>query len=100
MFLLLAVLLCTTAHGQAKDQDVFAPVPAPLRARLVERLKLLIEYQRTQQWEKQYDLLSVLVTQGASKEDHVKRLLILGNLGSCAGQRGVQLHVLNLQRTG
>lgn len=42
--------------------------------RLIERLKLLFEYQREQQWDKQYALLSVLVTQGDSKEDHVKRL--------------------------
>lgn len=74
VYLLLTVLLCAPTHGQAKDQDVFAPVPTPLRARLVERLKLLVEYQHTQQWEKQYDLLSVLVTQGDSKEDHVRRL--------------------------
>jgi hypothetical protein len=40
----------------------------------MKRLKLLIEYQRAQQWEKQYDLLSVAATQGDSKEDHVKRL--------------------------
>lgn len=73
-YLLLIALLITPAHGQTKDDDVFAQVPAALRARLVERLKLLIEYQRAQQWEKQYDLLSVLVTQGDSKEAHVKRL--------------------------
>jgi len=60
--------------GQAKDQDLFAPVPARLRARLVERLKLLVDYQRTQEWEKEYDLLSILVTQGESKADHLKRL--------------------------
>jgi hypothetical protein len=59
-------------YGQIKDQDVFAPVPAALRAGLVERLKLLIEYQRTQQWEKQYDLLSIAFTQGNSKEEYVK----------------------------
>jgi hypothetical protein len=63
-----------TAYGQANDKDVFASVPTPLRARLVERLKMLVEYQHTQQWEKQYDLLSAAATQGDSKEDHVKRL--------------------------
>src|SRR6266480_4301030 len=71
--LLLLVLCCMSAYGQIKDQDVFAPMPAVLRAGLVERLKLLIEYQRTQQWEKQYDLLSIAVTQGNSKEEYVKR---------------------------
>lgn len=72
--LLIASLFSVPTYGQANDQDVFAPVPALLRTRLVERLKLLIEYQRTQQWEKQYDLLSVVATQGDSKEEHVKRL--------------------------
>lgn len=71
---LIAILSCVLAYGQAHDPDVFASVPAPSRARLVERLKLLIEYQRTQQWEKQYDLLAVTVTQGDSREDHVTRL--------------------------
>ena len=59
-------------QGQAKNQDAFAPVPVSLRARLIERLKLLVDYQRSQQWEKQYDLLSVLVTQGKGKEEFVK----------------------------
>jgi hypothetical protein len=71
--LLLLVLCCMPAYGQIKGQDVFAPVPTALRADLVERLKLLIEYQRTQQWEKQYDLLSIAFTQGNSKDEYVKR---------------------------
>lgn len=71
---LIVSLFCITAYGQDNEQDVFASVPTPLRARLVERFKMLVEYQRTQQWEKQYDLLSVAATQGDSKEDHVKRL--------------------------
>lgn len=71
---LLAVLLCVPAYGQADDEDVFASVPTTLRARLVERLKLLIEYQRAQQWQKQYDLLSVAATQGDSREEHIARL--------------------------
>lgn len=71
--LLLLVLCCMPANGQIKDQDVFAPVPAALRTTLVERLKLLIEYQSTQQWEKHYDLLSIAFTQGTSKEEYVKR---------------------------
>lgn len=71
--LLLLVVCFMPAYGQIKDQEIFAPVPSPLRADLVERLKLLIEYQRTQQWEKQYDLLSIAFTQGKSKEEYAKR---------------------------
>lgn len=62
-----------SVYGQVKDQDVFAPVPEALRVGLVERLKLLIEYQRTQQWEKQYELLSISSKQGDSKEEYAKR---------------------------
>jgi hypothetical protein len=36
-------------------------------------LKLLVEYQRTQQWEKQYELLSISSTEGDSKEEYAKR---------------------------
>jgi hypothetical protein len=61
------------AYGQIKYQDIFAPVPTALRPRLVKRLKLFIKYQRTQQWEKQYDLLSIAFTEGNSKEEYVKR---------------------------
>lgn len=71
--LLLLVLCWMPAYGQIKDQDVFAPVPAALLASLAERLKLLVEYQRTQQWEKQYDLLFFTFTQDESKEEYAKR---------------------------
>jgi hypothetical protein len=44
-----------------------------LHASLVERLKLLVEYQRTQQWEKHYDLLYFTFTENVSKEEYAKR---------------------------
>jgi hypothetical protein len=72
LFLLLASLLCSSALGQSRKEELFASVPTQLRGRLVERLKLLVEYQRTRQWEKQYDLLSELVTQGKGKDEFVK----------------------------
>lgn len=70
----LLVLCCMPVYGQVKNQDVFAPVPAALRVGLVKRLKLLIEYQRAQQWEKQYELLSFSSKQGDSKEEYAKRI--------------------------
>lgn len=72
--LLVTLVIVASAQGQIPDPDVFRPVPVALRSRLVERLRLLIEYQGGQQWENQYEILSALVTQGESKEDHVKRL--------------------------
>ncbi|HEY0004919.1 MAG TPA: hypothetical protein VGB17_08915 [Pyrinomonadaceae bacterium] len=67
------MLCCATALAQTMAQDVFAPVPEVRRARLIERLKLLIEYQKAQQWEKQYDLLSSLTTRAEGKKDFVSR---------------------------
>lgn len=69
---LLLASLCFPTQGQSKNEEIFASIPAPLRARLADRLKLLVEYQRTQQWGKQYDLLSELFTQGKSKKEFVK----------------------------
>lgn len=71
--LLLALLCCVPAYAQIRDENVFAPLPPDLRAGLGERLKLLIEYQRTQQWEKQYELLSVTATQGDNREEYAER---------------------------
>lgn len=70
----LVLLLCVSVYGQIRDERIFKPVPAPLRPRLIERLNLLVVSQRSEKWDKQYDLLSVLVTQGESKENYMKRL--------------------------
>jgi hypothetical protein len=67
----LILLLSSPAFAQASDPRVFAPVPEARRARLIERLNLLIEYQKTQQWPKQYDLLSSLTTRAQSKRDFI-----------------------------
>jgi hypothetical protein len=53
--------------------DPFIGVPASVRSRLVDRLKLLIEYDRTQQWDKMYELLSERFTQGETKEHLINR---------------------------
>ncbi len=42
---------------QKKEQKVFAAIPQNLRARLIQRLNLYVEYERTKQHEKLYDLL-------------------------------------------
>ena len=58
---------------QKKEQKVFAVVPQHLRARLIERLSLYVEYERTQQYEKLYDLLSdyVVDPNSLSREAYV-----------------------------
>ena len=59
------------AVAQAPSGDVFSSVPEPRRSRLAERLKSFIQYQQTQQWSKQYDLLSSLDTRAMSRSDYV-----------------------------
>lgn len=45
------------ALGQIKNDKKFSPVPDVWRARLVERLNLFIEYERTKQYDKLFGLL-------------------------------------------
>ena len=52
---------------------VFAPIDAPSRQRLAERLKLYVEYERTHQWEKLYELISKQYLKNESREEFVKR---------------------------
>jgi hypothetical protein len=61
-FPLLLVLLLAT-YGQENDLSRFNPVPGNQRARLKERLKLLIEYQRTKQYDKLFEMLPTIHTQ-------------------------------------
>ncbi|HEX8143896.1 MAG TPA: hypothetical protein VF553_14955 [Pyrinomonadaceae bacterium] len=59
---------------QKKEQKVLAAIPQHLRARLIERLKLYVEYERTKQYEKLYDLLweYVVDPNSLSRESYVK----------------------------
>jgi hypothetical protein len=72
LYLLLASFFYVPTQGQSNSEEIFRSVPPQLRSRLVERLTSLVEYQRTQQWGRQFDLLSELITQGKSKEEFVK----------------------------
>jgi hypothetical protein len=51
-------LFVVPVFGQVTDAKKFASVPAPIRERLIERLSLYLEYDRTNQQEKKYDLFS------------------------------------------
>jgi hypothetical protein len=52
----LIALVAICAYGQDGDQKVFDAVPEPSRARLIERLKLYVECERTRNYDKLYDL--------------------------------------------
>lgn len=57
---LVAAVVIVSTVWQTGAQDVFSPIASTRRARLAERLNLLVQYQKTKQWEKQYGLLAEL----------------------------------------
>jgi hypothetical protein len=61
------MLVVFRAQGQESEQKVFEIVPEAARARLVERLKMYVEYQRAKDYEKFYDLLSASTIAGVYK---------------------------------
>lgn len=69
-------LLAQLALGQSGGQtNLFDSVPEPLRDRFLERFNLSLEYERTGQWEKLYDLSAKVPQQfrpWKSKEEFIK----------------------------
>jgi hypothetical protein len=56
--LLMILTLIPCAYGQSRERHGLTAVPEPLRARLIERLNNYVEYQRTKEYGKFYDLLT------------------------------------------
>jgi hypothetical protein len=59
---ILLLLLLPVSGQRADGLKVFDPVPANQRAHLNERLKLLIEYQRTKQYSKLFEMPAACAT--------------------------------------
>jgi hypothetical protein len=57
-------------YGQSKPDKVFDVLPSPIREKLIERLKLRIDYERDGDWGKLYDILFEPQT---NKEDYIKQ---------------------------
>lgn len=71
--LLTVFFICLSLDGKTMAQEnAFASVPDNLRARLIERLQLLVDYQRNRQWSNHYDLLVSDITDKISKENYIK----------------------------
>ncbi len=69
-----AVVSLTSSHAmfaQTQGAQVFSAIPEERRGRLIERLRSLVQYQRNQQWSKQYELLSTLQRRAQSKQDFI-----------------------------
>jgi hypothetical protein len=70
----LVFCLAVLALGQVTNSKKFHSVPEPLRDRLVARLNLYIENERTRQYEKLWDLLSpaYIAQQRLSRENYLQ----------------------------
>ena len=77
-WLLIVVCLALPASGQVENSKKFRPVPAQLRERLVERFNLYVEYERTRQYEKLFDLLSqeYISNQHLTREGYLQSRLL------------------------
>jgi hypothetical protein len=60
-------------YSQHVNNEIFGPVPEAQRSGFIERLNLLIEYQKKQEWAKQYDLFSSSMTRAEGKRDFINR---------------------------
>lgn len=60
----------TPSFGKCTQRDMLRPVPFANRERLIVRLKLRVEYERTEQWAKLYELLHAPT---GSKEEYIKQ---------------------------
>ena len=72
----IGILIAQIGYSQDARQKVLRAIPEPVRPQLVERLALYVEYQRTKQYDKLYDLLSPssihMVLKDQTKEEFVK----------------------------
>lgn len=64
-------LMSSLIFGQEKQNNVFDSIVCEEKQQLIARLELLIKYQIEQQWNKQYDLLSITYIQNTSKTEYI-----------------------------
>ncbi len=75
-----AVLVVTLSPGlpplaqEAMQEKVFAMVDEAHQAPLTDLLNRLVEYERMQQWDKLYDIISADYRRGRSKDDFVREM--------------------------
>ncbi len=74
LLVFISSVLFAQALSRTKEEKVFAAVPQHLRPMLIERLNLYVEYERTKQYEKLYDLLweSVATPTNLSRDAYVE----------------------------
>jgi hypothetical protein len=83
LFLTLAAFWSTPGQSQVVNPaKAFAPVDAAMRQRLEERLKLFVEYERTRQWDKLYDLVYKPYIHNESKEAFIRKRKFFSGAGA------------------
>ena len=68
--------------AQNPSSQVFAPIDPTLQPHLRERLKLFVQYDRTEQWEKFYDLTYKPNIKNETRDDFVKRQRLFSSDGA------------------
>ncbi len=63
---------CSAQDQQKQNRNIFASVPAKMRERLEERLKLLVDYQSKCNWSNVYELMLKSFQEKMSKEEFIK----------------------------
>src|SRR4051812_42543317 len=94
----LCLLAALPAFGQeANLEKRFAPVPASMRARLIERLNLFLEYDRAGEYEKKFDLFSEYYLTGLkwTQADYVK--LMQEHAAQGKGERLIDFKVSSVE---
>ena len=70
---LLATPVPALAQVQVKDPSVFDPIPAAQRAKLLERLHVVFELQKKEDWERLYEFV-LPEDRPPSSEEYVRRM--------------------------
>jgi hypothetical protein len=68
--------------AQNRNSKVFDPIEPTLQPHLSDRLKLFVEYNRTQQWDKLYDLTYKPDIKNITREQFVKRQRLFSGKGA------------------
>lgn len=69
--LALTLFACLPSFAQKQWDDAFAPVPAEVRGRLIERLRAMLEYERTDDRGALYDMTFGPLLKAMSREEFV-----------------------------
>jgi hypothetical protein len=80
--IIVVLFLVLPVVAQTPNSKVFAPIDPTLQPHLSERLKLFVEYDRTQQWDKLYDLTYKPDIKNEPRDQFIKRQRLFSGAGA------------------